>query len=111
MVKIDSAYLNADQEAAVSDILTLAKGYGFNVSFGKIFVPEKLKTIRVVLEAKVARDYLATVYKWMAFDSNSAKRSFREIIGLFDKVLKDETKQIRTGEQEFVAEKDEADQV
>jgi len=104
-INVESGYLDANQEQAVETVLNLAKKYDFSVGFGRTFIPAELRTIRIVLEAKHSRDYLATIYKWLAAPDH--QKEIRRAIISFDKVLRQETQEIREGRQTFVAEKDE----
>ena len=109
MTKIESIYLNEDEEQKVSNIINLAEKFGFKVDFGRVQIPKGLGSIRVVIEAKTARDYLEFLQGVEFF--NEKEDDLVDItINQFNEVLRKELRQIRTGKQKAVAERDEATQ-
>ncbi len=110
MTKIQSAYLNANQEQAVNNVLRFAKNLlGFTPRFGRIQVPKGFETIRVVVEASQSRDalvdYIAQLERGQALIAD-----LKNAVKQFDAVVEHEIEQISSGTQEFVAERDEASQ-
>jgi len=106
-LKIQSAFLTKDQEVKVNRILNLAKDHAqFVPSFGKTQVPEGYRTLRVLVESEQSRDVLESLVKAMK-EGMGLLGEFEEAIKDFDKVMKEEIKQVEEGKQKFVAEKDE----
>ncbi len=103
-IKIESAYLNGDEEQKVNNAVSVLQTKGVEIPFGEVQIPRELASIRVLLEVN------AGLYR-----AEEAGVAFTETemiaINLFYRVLRKEMGQIATGTQEFVAEKDEATQV
>ncbi len=110
MAKIQSAFLNADQEQAVNNVLTHAKTHlGFSPAFGRIQVPSGLGTIRVVIEASQSRDALVDYIEKLK-SGQGLIAELENAVKQFDEVVEHELVQIAEGTQEAVAERDEATQ-
>jgi len=103
-VNIESAYLNADQEQKVENVINLAKDRGFNVNFGKVQIPKGLGSMRVLVEASSACLYL------MLCNLREDSEEIENAVNQFEEVYNREYDQVVAGTQKFVAEREEAGQ-
>ena len=117
MADLQSAYLNEDQERKLDALIDAAEektGVGFRrgIALTKEQSAAGLGTIRVVLESMQARD--ALVRHIEALKSGTIETEIERlerIVRDFDvDVLDHELAQLEAGKQQFVAERDEANQ-
>lgn len=107
MSKVESAFLDKDQEQKVNNVLELAKKHiGFIPAFGKTQVPEGFRTLRVLIESEQARDSLQVLVDRMK-EGVALLPEIENAIKEFDGVMKEEISQVESGTQKFIAEKDE----
>lgn len=111
MAEFESAYLNADQEQKLKNVVNLAEKltpFRYRNIQGRVQIPKGLGTIRCVIEglqaASALEAYLEEVKKTPYQDIEDALRYF------YEDVYNHEIEQIKNGKQVFVAEKDEAKQ-
>lgn len=92
-VDIESIYLTPDQEQKVENVINHAKVLGFFIPFGEVQIPKGFGTMRIVFEARLARDFLKL------YSEKNKVRNYARVITAFDKVYSDEIAQILSGTQ------------
>lgn len=111
MVRIESAFLNADQEQKLNNVINLAEklaGFKFRDIQGRVQVPKGLGSIRVVMEGLQAAHALES---WLEEAKATPYEDIEKALEVFyGDVVEHELEQIEDGVQRFVAERDEATQ-
>lgn len=102
MVKIESAFLDSDQEQKLNNVLSLAEEKGNKIDIRRVQVSPELKKIRVLLAGMAAQAYLQF---WNDVFGLNARES--RVVTEFAAVAQEVIHKSATGNLVFVAEKDE----
>lgn len=105
---IESAWLNADQEQKVENVLNLGKELGIYKEYNQE-VPATFRSMRMLFETRVVRDGLQDFVDYIK--KGGGLDAIENAIKQFDEVYAHELNQVRTGTQKFVPENQEANQV
>ena len=105
MVKIESAYLNADQEAKLNDLLRVAERYtGERYRQFSSRIPRGFGSMRVLFEALPCFNALAKFADSILESGGTLQREIVRALNGFIDVFNHEYEQVVNGTQKFVSE-------